>query len=38
LGWVEGGLLRQEAGFQLLVVEVIVFGSECFGFFAAEHH
>lgn len=38
LGGVEGGLLGQETGFELLVVEVIVFGSECFGFFAAEHH
>lgn len=38
LSGVEGGLLGQEAGFELLVVEVIVFGSECFGFFAAEHH
>lgn len=38
LAGVEGGLLGQEAGFELLVVEVIVFGSECFGFFAAEHH
>ncbi len=38
LGGVEGGLLRQEAGFELLVVEEVVFGSERFGVFAAEHH